>query len=169
MEEKCVFCAIVKNQMPSFKVHEDDNFIVFLDIRPLNKGHALIVPKKHYRWTYDVEAFGPYWEIAKRIALAQIKGLDAKFVQFLTAGLGVTHAHIHVVPRYDNDGHGEYLDPSGVKQMSEQELKRVAETIKNSLPTEQPKVEEKMEGPVKKEREWTEEELELIRRELQQT
>ena len=169
MEQKCVFCAIVGNQIPSLKVYEDEDFIVFLDIRPLNKGHTLVAPKKHYRWTYDVEAFGPYWEVAKKIALATIAGLEAKYVQFLTAGLGVAHAHIHVVPRYENDGHGEYLDPAGVKQMSEQELKETAEKIKNAIPPEAPKAEVKVEEPKKEEEKWTEEELDLIRRELQQT
>lgn len=169
MDQKCIFCSIVAKQMPSFKVYEDDNFIAFLDIRPLNKGHTLVVSKKHYRWTYDIEEFGSYWEVAKKMALATIVGLEAKFVQFLTAGLGVTHAHIHVVPRYENDGHGEYLDPSAVKQISEQELKETAEKIKSAIPVEQPKVEEKVEEPVKEKRRWTEEELEMMRRDLEQT
>jgi len=169
MEQKCIFCAIVGNQIPAFKAYEDDNFIAFLDIRPLNKGHTLVVPKKHYRWTYEVEAFGPYWEIAKKIALAQIASLEAKYVQFVTAGMGVHHAHIHAIPRYENDGHGEYIDPSAAKQMSEQELRETAEKIKNAIIVEQPKVEEKVEEPQKKEKEWTEEELEMVRKDLEQT
>ena len=169
MEQKCIFCAIVGNQIPAFKVYEDENFIGFLDIRPLNKGHTLVVPKKHYRWTYEVEAFGPYWEIAKKIALAQIGSLEAKYVQFITAGMGVTHAHIHVIPRYENDGHGEYLDPTAVKQMTEQELRETSDKIKNAIIVEHPKVEEKVEEPPKKEKEWTEEELEMVRRDLEQT
>lgn len=169
MEQKCIFCAIVANQVPSFKVYEDDNFIVFLDIRPLNKGHTLVTSKKHYRWTYDVESFGSYWEVAKKIALAQISSLEAKYVQFLTAGMGVHHAHIHVVPRYENDGHGEYIDPSAVKQMTEQELRETADKIKNAIPPE-PKVEEKVEEPPKKEeKKWTEDELEMMKRDLKQT
>lgn len=169
MEQKCIFCAIVGNQIPSFKVYDDENFIAFLDIRPLNKGHALVIPKKHYRWTYDVEAFGPYWEVAKKISLAAVNSLGAKFVQFLTAGLEVPHAHIHVVPRYEDDGHGLYPDPSAIKQFSEQEMKETVEKIKNAIIVEQPKVEEKVEEPVKEEKHWTEEELETIRRDLQQT
>ncbi len=169
MEQKCIFCAIVGNQIPSFKVYDDENFIAFLDIRPLNKGHALVIPKKHYRWTYDVEAFGPYWEVAKKIALSQLNALEAKFIQFGSAGLGVAHAHIHVVPRYDNDGHGEYLDPSNIKQFSEQELRETVEKIKNAIPVEKPKVEEKPPEPVKESRKWTEEELEMMKRDLQQT
>ncbi|MEM5797678.1 MAG: HIT domain-containing protein [Candidatus Aenigmatarchaeota archaeon] len=170
MEQKCIFCAIVENQIPSFKVYEDDKFLAFLDIRPVNKGHTLVIPKKHYRWTYDVDDFGAYCEVAKKVALAVINSLEAKFVQFVTAGLEIPHAHIHVVPRFENDGHGLYPDPSNIKQMNEQEMRETMEKIRNVIPTEQPKVKEKVEEtPVKKEREWTEEELEMIRRDIQQT
>ena len=169
MEQKCIFCAIVGNQIPAFRVYEDDNFIAFLDIRPLNKGHTLVVSKKHHRWTYEIENFGAYWEVAKKIALAAILSLEAKYVQFITAGMGVHHAHIHVVPRYENDGHGEYIDPAGVKQLSEQELKETAEKIKSAIVVEQPKVEEKVEEPPKKGKDWTEEELEMVRRDIEQT
>jgi len=169
MEQKCIFCAIVGNQIPAFKVYDDNDFIAFLDIRPLNKGHALVIPKKHYRWTYDVEAFGPYWEIAKKIALAAVNSLNAKFVQFLTAGLEVPHAHIHVVPRFEDDGHGLYPDPSAVKQINEQEMKETAEKVKNGIPAEQPKIEEKVEEPKKEEKKWTEDELEMMKRDLEQT
>ena len=149
MEQKCIFCAIAGNQIPSFKVYDDENFLAFLDIRPLNKGHVLVTPKGHFRWTYDVENFGAFWEVAKKVALAQIKGLEAKYVQFITAGMGVLHAHIHVIPRYENDGHGEYLDPSQVKQFTEPEMKETMEKIKNAVAAEQPKVEEKPPEPVK--------------------
>ncbi|MBI1978895.1 MAG: HIT domain-containing protein [Candidatus Aenigmarchaeota archaeon] len=169
MEQKCIFCAIVGDQVQSFKVYEDGNFLAFLDIRPLNKGHTLVIPKKHYRWTYDVDAFGEYWEVAKKIVLAQLKALEAKSVQFITAGFAVPHAHIHVVPRFEDDGHGEYLTHGNVKEFSEQEMKETAEKIKSSIPVEKPKVEEKIEVPVREEKKWTEEELETMRKELEQT
>lgn len=168
MEQKCIFCAIVGNQIPSFKVYEDDKFLAFLDIRPVNKGHTLVIPKKHFRWTYDVEEFGAYWEVAKKVALAALNSLEAKFIQFVTAGLEVTHAHIHVVPRFENDGHGLYPDPSAVKQLTEQEMKEIVEKIKSNIPVEKQKEEEKIE-PVKEERKWTEEELEMVKRDLQRT
>lgn len=166
MEQKCIFCSIVAKQIPSFNVYEDENFIAFLDIRPLNKGHTLVIPKKHFQWTYDAGNFGPYWEIAKKVALAQINALDAKFVQFLTAGLGVPHAHIHVVPRYEDDGHGEYLNPANVKEMSQHELKETEEKLKSGFHEEkheEPKEEVKEE--IKKP-EWNEDELEMVRRDV---
>ncbi len=169
MEQKCIFCAIVGNQIPSFKVYDDENFLAFLDIRPLNKGHALVIPKKHYRWTYDVDAFGPYWDVAKKLSLSLINSLGAKFVQFLTAGMEVQHAHIHVVPRYDDDGHGVYPDPSQTKQFSEHEMKETAEKIKSAIHVETPKVEEKVEVHVKEEKRWTEDELEMMKGDLEQT
>ncbi|MBI2545155.1 MAG: HIT domain-containing protein [Candidatus Aenigmarchaeota archaeon] len=133
MDEKCIFCAIVAKKIPSLKVYEDDKFIAFLDIRPLTEGHVQVVSKNHYRWTYDVPEFGNYWEVARKIAFAQMNSLNAKYVQFLTAGMGVHHAHIHVVPRYDDDGHGEYLDPNKVKQISEPRYKEIMQTLKSSL------------------------------------
>ncbi len=170
MEEKCIFCAIAKNQITSFKVYEDDKFMAFLDIRPLNKGHALIIPRSHKRWTYEVEEFGDYWELAKKIALSQLSALEAKFVQFITAGLGVAHAHIHVVPRYENDGHGEFPDPAAIKQMTEQEFKEIVEKIKSSIPQDKPKVEEKKEEPKPaEEKRWTEEDILGMRKDMEQT
>ena len=152
MVDKCIFCAIVAKKIPSMTVYEDDKFLTFLDIRPLNEGHVLVVSKQHYRWTYDVPEFGNYWEVAKKIAFAQMNSLNAKFVQFLTAGMGVHHAHIHVVPRYDDDGHGEYLDSSKVKQISEPRYKEILQSLKLSLSDssyEQPTVEVKERKPRK--------------------
>lgn len=167
MEEKCIFCAIVNNQIPSFKVYEDDKFLAFLDIRPVNKGHTLVIPKTHHRWTYDVPEFGSYFEVAKKIAISQLKSLEAKFIQFITAGLEVPHAHIHVIPRFENDGHGLYPDPSNIKQINEQEMKETAEKIKTNIPEEN-KLEEIKEEP-KQEKELTEEEVTAIKRDLAQT
>ena len=169
MEQKCIFCSIVNNQIPSFKVYEDENFLAFLDIRPLNKGHTLVIPKKHYRWTYEVDSFGHYWEIAKKITLAIINSLEAKTVQFITMGFEVPHAHIHLIPRYDDDGHPELPDRANVKQMTEQELKEIVEKIKSAIPAEKPKVEEKAEEHVKEKKHWTEDELEMMKRDMEQT
>ena len=94
----CVFCKIVNGEIPATKVYEDDKFVGFMDIAPLNKGHVQLIPKVHYRWTWDVPEFGEYWEVAKKIALAQMKGLGAKMVEFLTHGMQVEHCHIWIVP-----------------------------------------------------------------------
>ena len=61
--ENCIFCKIVSGEIPSYKVYEDNEFMAFLDVRPLNLGHTLVIPKKHYRWVWDVPNIGEYYEV----------------------------------------------------------------------------------------------------------
>ncbi len=110
MEDDCVFCKIVKGTVPASKVYEDDKFLAFLDIRPYTRGHTLVVPKTHYRWVYDVPEFGKYFEVAKRLAEAQKLAYNADWVTLLTLGMQVPHAHIHVIPRRNNESGGESFE-----------------------------------------------------------
>jgi histidine triad (HIT) family protein len=137
--EKCIFCEIVGKRVPSFTVYEDENFVAFLDVNPLNKGHALVVPKKHVRWTWDVENFGEYFEVAKAVGMAAMKALDAKWVNFITAGMGVPHAHIHIVPRFENDGHPELPVIGNTKKVEKEEMVQIAEKIKSEIAKNPPK------------------------------
>ncbi len=101
IQSDCVFCKIVKGESPCFRVYEDESFLGFLNIFPQTKGHALIIPKIHYRWVDDVPQFGAYWEGAKKIAKAAKAALKPLFNSYLTHGLKEPHAHIHIIPRYD--------------------------------------------------------------------
>ncbi|MDP9249341.1 MAG: HIT domain-containing protein, partial [bacterium] len=56
MEQECIFCKIVKGEVPAIKVYEDENFLAFLDIRPMGPGHTQVIPKKHYRFVWDLPA-----------------------------------------------------------------------------------------------------------------
>lgn len=128
---ECIFCRIVAQQVPAKVVYEDDDFIAFLDVNPRNPGHTLVIPKQHHRWVYDVPQFGKYWDVAKIVALAAIRSLEAKTVNFVTVGQ-IPHAHIHVIPRFENDGHGDLYDlpdMKKVKQIDDSEM----EDIKNKL------------------------------------
>ena len=127
--ENCVFCQIVKGEIPCYKVYEDENFLGFLDVRPLNPGNSLLIPKKHYRWTYDVSNFGEYWEAAKKVALLSLKVVKASSVNFYTIGEEVFHAHIRIIPRFPNDGHVNGINLSEIKQISQKDMKRIAQTI----------------------------------------
>lgn len=104
----CIFCLIVAGKIPCYRVFENKLFLGILDIFPVVEGHALVIPKKHYRWVHEVPEFGKFWKTARRIALAQIKSLKAPSVVFATAGLEVHHAHIHVLPMPPKKD-GEYL------------------------------------------------------------
>jgi histidine triad (HIT) family protein len=102
--QDCVFCKIIAGQFPSYKVFENDKFLAFLDVYPRTKGHTLVIPKKHYRWVYDVPDFGEYWEVALKVSKGLREVLNPKFLTFVTHGLDVEHAHIHVFPRYEEKG-----------------------------------------------------------------
>jgi histidine triad (HIT) family protein len=95
---ECPFCKIVKNEIPSHKVYEDADFLAFLDIRPESPGHTLVIPKQHYRWVWDVPNAGAYFEVVKKIALAQKKAFSTDFVVSKIVGEEVAHAHIWVFP-----------------------------------------------------------------------
>ena len=130
MEENCVFCKIIKGEIPATKVYEDEHFLGIMDISPINKGHVQLIPKNHYRWTWDVPNFGEYWEVAKKIALGQIKGLGAKMVEFLTHGMQVEHAHIWIVPIYDKE---VFIKSEKRLIFTKDELQNLATKIKESI------------------------------------
>ena len=127
--DDCIFCKIVKGEIPCYKVYEDDDFIAFLDIKPINEGHTLVIPKKHYRWVWDVNNFGDYWEFAGKVAKRLIKNLNAEIVNFVTMGKDVPHAHIHIVPRYMGDGLGEVPDGSKSKNFTKEEMNGILSKI----------------------------------------
>jgi len=131
--EDCIFCKIAKGEIPSYRIYEDDNFFAFLDIMPRNKGHTLIIPKQHYRWVWDVPNSGEYFEVATKIANAIKKALNTDFVVSAIIGEEVPHAHIWVVPRFKDDGHGSFLELNHIKQIPEEEMKEIAEKIKENI------------------------------------
>ena len=96
--ENCIFCKIVSGEIPSYKVYEDENFLAFLDINPQSPGHTQIIPKKHFRYVWDTPNAGEYFEIAKKVALAQRKAFDTEWILSKIVGDEVPHAHIWVFP-----------------------------------------------------------------------
>jgi histidine triad (HIT) family protein len=104
--EDCIFCKIVKGEIPCHKVWEDENYLAFLDINPVNEGHVLLIPKKHHKNLEETpeEVVG---EIFKKIPLlmkAIKKATNADYVAISVIGVDVPHLHIHLIPRYFNDG-----------------------------------------------------------------
>ena len=129
----CIFCKIINKEIPCYQVYEDADFLGFLDIRPLNPGHTLIIPKKHFRWVWDVPNVGNYFEAAQKVALALKKTFNTDYVVSLVSGEEVPHAHIWLVPRLENDGHGGFLDLKNIKTISSEEMISLAEKIKGNL------------------------------------
>lgn len=102
--ENCIFCKIVKKEVPAYIVYEDDDFLAFLDIHPESPGHTQVIPKKHYRWVWDTLNAGEYFEVVKKIALAQRKAFDTDWILSKTIGDEVSHAHIWVFPNKEIKG-----------------------------------------------------------------
>jgi histidine triad (HIT) family protein len=94
----CIFCKIVRGEIPSHKVYEDEQFLGFLDINPQSPGHTLVIPKEHHRWSWDVPQFADYWAVAKKVALAQRKAFGVELIVGKVYGDEVPHAHIWVYP-----------------------------------------------------------------------
>lgn len=100
--DDCVFCKIVKGELPSYKIYEDENFLAFLDIHPQSPGHTQVIPKEHHRWVWDVPDIGSYFEVVRKIALAQKKAFNTELIRAQVFGDEVPHAHVWVFPHDQN-------------------------------------------------------------------
>jgi histidine triad (HIT) family protein len=133
----CIFCKIANKKAPAHIVYEDEEFIGFLDARPLNPGHTLVVPKKHYRWVWDLpeEGIRNYFTACKKVVNGIRKSMKTDFVASVILGTEVYHAHVWLIPRFDNDGHGGHIDFNNIKEISKEEIKETAEKIKSAIDT----------------------------------
>lgn len=95
-----VFSKIINNEIPSFKIAEDDRYLAFLDINPLAEGHTIVIPKTETDDIFDVEdeTYQGLFLFAKKIAKAIKKAFPCKKVGIAVIGLEVAHAHIHLIP-----------------------------------------------------------------------
>ena len=137
--DECIFCKIIKGEIPCVKVYEDDDVLAFLDISQTTKGHTLVVPKEHYDTFLSTpkDIMNKVMNVAQTIGQSIIRNLHAKGVNILTncypaAGQTVMHFHVHVIPRYANsDGLGiEFKENNLLEQMS---LPSIANSIKEDL------------------------------------
>lgn len=131
--DDCVFCKILKGEIPHNKIWEDDNFIASLSIDPIKPGHALVIPKKHVDYIFDMDDadLGKLMVACKPIAKALKEVFHPKTgkVGIMVEGLGVFHAHIHLIPMdTEND-----LDFKKAKIASAEELRQNADKIKSAL------------------------------------
>ncbi|MEI6494524.1 MAG: HIT family protein [bacterium] len=134
--DECLFCKIIKGEVPSQKVYEDDVFFAFLDIRPINLGHTLLLPKAHYRNLFDLptdilEKTGP---IVQKLALvvrdaSQAEGINIGWNNESAAGQLIFHSHVHIIPRFNDDG---YVHWKG-QEYGEHVLAEMGDEIKRRL------------------------------------
>ncbi|MCQ2793303.1 MAG: HIT domain-containing protein [Bacilli bacterium] len=140
MEKKdCLFCKIVKGEIPSNKVYEDDDVLAFLDISQTTIGHTLVVPKEHYDNFLDTpkDIMHKVMDVAQRIGQAQMMVLGAKGVNILSnvnkeAGQTIIHFHVHVIPRYIAN-EGIQITMKENPKASELSLPQLASEIKKAL------------------------------------
>ena len=105
----CIFCKIVKGNIPSAKVYEDDDMISFLDIAPNNKGHVLVVPKKHTENLLEMNDadLNAVFNAVGKVSRAISKSLKCDFNLIMNNGKDsgqiVFHSHVHIIPRYEGD------------------------------------------------------------------
>ena len=97
----CIFCKIVKGEIDSAKIQEDEDFLAVLDVKPNTKGMALVLPKKHYdSYVFDMpnEVYQKFMLAAKKVATILEEGLDVKRVAMAIEGMEINHAHIKLYP-----------------------------------------------------------------------
>ncbi|MBQ8030635.1 MAG: HIT family protein [Butyrivibrio sp.] len=131
--DSCIFCKIANGEIPSNTIYEDDKFRVILDNGPATKGHALVLPKEHYANLFEMpeELLADAAKVAKKVA-SDIKdklscdGLNLVQNNGETAGQTVMHFHLHIIPRYENDGQHILWNPTSP---SAEELVEVKNTI----------------------------------------
>lgn len=127
----CIFCKIIKGEIPCSKVYEDEEFIAFLDIMPTSPGQTLVVPKKHctsYAVELDEDIYTKTLLLAKKIAKAIDKALGAK-VSFVMEGFQVPHFHVRLHPCPGGYLSLKHMDP----KPTDVEFKEIVEKIKKEL------------------------------------
>lgn len=113
MDTDCVFCKIRDGELPSMRVYEDDRTLVIMDINPLNSGHCLVIPKAHAPTLWDADPVDLEAAIAaaQKVAIAlktvvKPDGLNMLQANGAAAFQSVAHYHLHLIPRWNNDGKG---------------------------------------------------------------
>lgn len=127
-----IFTKIVKGEIPSYKVAEDENHFAFLDINPVVEGHTLVIPKKEVDYIYDLEDenLNNLVMFSKKIAKAIDATLGTLRTGIIVEGLEVPHAHIHLVPIYYK---GQPMKLGSKIKISEDRMKDLAHLISNAV------------------------------------
>jgi len=136
-EDSCIFCRIAQKQVPASLVYEDENVMAFLDIRPLNEGHSLVIPKAHYESIFDIpqDLISYLHGITKQVALAVKKATKADGISIIqqngkAANQDIPHLHVHVIPRYEGQKLPSFSETS---EANREQLSQTAAKIRKHL------------------------------------
>ena len=132
-DDNCIFCKLANGVIPTNSIYEDDEFNVILDAGPATRGHALILPKEHYKNIYELpdETAGKVFKLAKKLAVKMTDRLGADGFNIVqnnneVAGQSVFHFHMHLIPRYEGDGQHILWKPT---EPADEELKAVKDSL----------------------------------------
>lgn len=136
--DNCIFCKIIRGEIPCTKVYEDQDILAFLDISQVTAGHTLVVTKEHFDNILYVpkDLLGKAFSAAQKIAQAEVTSLGAKGINILVntnevAGQTVKHFHIHVIPRYSVDDNIKLeFTPKAIEKLN---LPQIAEDISKKI------------------------------------
>ncbi len=137
MKDDCIFCKIAAGEIPSQTIYEDDSYRVILDLGPAAKGHALILPKEHYADIFELPEAkaGEVFKLAKNMAVKMKAALKCDGFNIVqnngeVAGQTVFHFHMHLIPRYADDGQDINWKPG---EPTQDELKETADIIRGEI------------------------------------
>ena len=139
--DDCIFCSIIKGSLPASIIYEDKYLLAFMDIQPVNKGHVLIISRQHKELIFELDdiILSRMFVLAKNINNAiresgiKAEGINLFLADGKSAGQEVMHVHLHIIPRFLNDGFG-FIFPEGYeKRPQRNELDIISEKIKSHL------------------------------------
>ena len=132
-DPNCIFCKIANGEIPSRTLYEDEKFRVIMDLGPATRGHSLILPKEHYANLYEIpeDLAADAAKLAKKLAIRMTEKLGADGFNIIqnnneAAGQTVPHYHVHLIPRYQNDGQHILWNPG---EMPAEEMDEILSTI----------------------------------------
>jgi len=137
--DQCVFCEILRGDSPATFVHQDDTVVAFMDIQPITHGHILVVPREHAVLMSDLNETAAMrtFRVARNLSAAVRETLGAGGVNLFVADgevafQDVPHFHVHVIPRYPNDGFGLTFPRNYTEPRSRTELETIASAIRGA-------------------------------------
>lgn len=136
-EKDCIFCKIANGEIPSATIYENSDLRVILDVAPASRGHALIVPKEHFKDIFDIDAVsaGKIFSVATEVARAMKDVLHCDGINIVqnngeAAGQTVFHLHLHLIPRYEGDGVHVGWEPG---ESTPEELQALAKEMRKRI------------------------------------
>jgi len=137
----CIFCKILRGEIPASIIAETDSVLALMDIQPVNPGHVLVIPKAHatYLSHLDAKVGGEIFQLAMQIADGlrrsglRCEGVNLFLADDVAAGQEVFHVHLHVFPRFEGDGFGLRFGPDYGQHPAREELDRVATSIRDAM------------------------------------